>query len=231
MMKIEDARIGQKVRNQNGQDAIVVNVSNSGVVHVDFGTGCYHYVPFPASDLSLVSDPCTSCEMAPAQCKQIADLMTARDQWRRIAVRQAAELTNVQAAYEEGKAEGERAADKKIAELERSVEAWTETAARHCRNEMYWREELEKLQKEALAEYRPLSEVAKCYTPTESDKLLMSQDASRVVEYLAAHGGWADISDLQDIGLSTRNLLRALLEARDVGRIRLADWKCCIVRD
>lgn len=41
---------------------------------------------------------------------------------------------------------------KQIAELQRSVDAWTETAARHCRNESYYRDELTKLQQEARLE-------------------------------------------------------------------------------
>ncbi len=82
-MKIEECRIGQRVRNPSGQDATIVNISNSGQVHVDYGPGCYHYAPAKADDLTPVSDPCQGCEMAMTvahQREQIVKLQKSLDE-------------------------------------------------------------------------------------------------------------------------------------------------------
>lgn len=120
---------------------------------------------------------------------------------------------------------------KQIAELQRPRDAWKADAERLARNAQYWREELEKLQNEAL-ECKPLGEVAKIYIQVEPDKLLMSQAARRVVEYLAARDCPVCITDLHDdCALSSGVLLDALAEARDAGRISLVNGKYEIVRD
>lgn len=50
-----------------------------------------------------------------------------------------------------------------LAEFQESRDNWKATAQQYCCNAAYWRGELEKLQQEALAEYRPLGDVAKIY--------------------------------------------------------------------
>jgi hypothetical protein len=59
--------------------------------------------------------------------------------------------------------ESQKESREKIAELERSRDSLIKNAAMYCRNAAYWREELDKLQKEALADCKPLDEVAKIY--------------------------------------------------------------------
>jgi len=152
-MKIETVRINQNVYAPGGHVGRVVEISQNGQVHLDFGPNNFHYVPVFVGDIEPVSDPCQSCEMAPVitdQCKQIAELQKERDSWKA-------------------------------------------TAHQYCRNATYWREELEKLQKEALADLkpihpaihiedfrkRPLSEVAKCYirvSPEELERILKGRD-------------------------------------------------------
>jgi hypothetical protein len=79
---------------------------------------------------------------------------------------------------------------------------------------------------------RPLSEVAKCYIQVAPEKLLMSQEARRVVEYLDIRNGPMDLRGIfEDCDLGQGKLLDALAEASDVGKIRLVDGKYQIVRD
>jgi len=67
----------------------------------------------------------------------------------------------------------------RIAELRQSSDEWKATAQAATRNAFYWREELTKLQKEALAECKPLGEVAKIYirvSPEELERILKGRD-------------------------------------------------------
>jgi hypothetical protein len=82
-------------------------------------------------------------------------------------------------AFWEGKAEGEHAADRKLEVMEQNRDAWKATAKQNCRNAFYWREELTKLQKEALAECKPLAEAVKIYirvSPEELERILKGRD-------------------------------------------------------
>jgi hypothetical protein len=231
-MNIKDCRIGQKIRAPNGYEARIVEIQKRGRVFVDFGPGCYHYVPFQAGDLTPVSDPCQSCEMAPVitdQCKQIAELMQSRD-------------------------------------------AWKATAQQNCRNAFYWREELNKLQKEALAEgglvdpghvfgdskehihpaihiedfrKRPLAEVAKIYVMPSienqlaelakfswgPEKLPISDDAKIVCELLEGSGPMTSREIADRLYLLEMCVLENLIEAREAGVVQLVDGKYQIVRD
>ena len=214
-MEIEKCRIGQKVRNQNGQDATIVNISDSGMAHVDFGSGCYHYVPIRAECLTPVGDPCQECEMAAtinSQCQKIAELQTALD-------------------------------------------VMTLKSNSANRNARYWREELTKLQEEALAERKShincagdydtkqLSEVAKIYVTTRIDasqmlagirkvqQKLLSDDARIVCELLEGSGPMTSLQIAGRLNLLERCILESIIEARDAGRITLVDGKYQIARD
>lgn len=64
-------------------------------------------------------------------------------------------------------------------EARKRRDGWEATAQQHCRNATYWREELEKLQKEALTECQPLDEVAKIYiqiSPEVLERILKERD-------------------------------------------------------
>jgi hypothetical protein len=120
----------------------------------------------------------------------------------------------------------------KLASIDKCCEYWKAACEEARRNAAYWREELEKLQNEALAECKPLSEVAKCYMQVAPDKLLMSQEARRVVEYISAKGGSLDIDAICDgLKCCMDYLCDHLAEARDAGRISLVNGKYEIVRD
>lgn len=59
----------------------------------------------------------------------------------------------------------------KLAEVRADRDNWKATAQQYCCNAAYWRGALEKLQKEALAEYRLLSEVATIYVQVSPEEL------------------------------------------------------------
>ena len=83
-------------------------------------------------------------------------------------------------------------------------------------------------------EMKQLAEVAKCYKQVEPEKLLMSQEARRVVEFLEVArypmylGG---IRTGMESIMSGMAIMDGLIEARDLGKIRLVDGKYSIVRD
>lgn len=116
----------------------------------------------------------------------------------------------------------------------RSRDEWEATAYQSGRNAAYWREELTKLQNDALAECKPLAEVAKIYVKVSPDKLLMSQAARRIIEYLAAIdrplyiGGIME--GMKDI-MAGMAIMDGIMEARDAGKIALVNGKYEIVRD
>jgi len=201
----------------------------------------------PPGSIELVSDACESC-----QKEHRAEL----DQTRL-------------KAFWEGKAAGCKESGEEIAELQVERDAWKRNAA-------YWRDGLDKLRKEALAESdnfdmlrasgvpgwqiaehrakpahlaihiedfrkKPLSEVGKFYVTYNVDasgliaaikktkQSLLSQEARRVVEYVASHDCPVRLPVIyEDMGLIMSAVLDALAEARDAGIIELVDGKYSI---
>jgi hypothetical protein len=188
----------------------------------------------PAGSIEHV---CESCEMAAtitSQCKQIAELQTALNQKRERVSDQNAELARLSEERNELKAE----------------------IHQHCRNAVYWREELEKLQKEALAECErvPLHEVAKTTIMPQfvagnihiaatgkvmleelkkfSWKPKLSPEARYMVEYLTARDDPADLDVIfEDFGMDIGSALSGLSEARDAGIIQLSEGKYSLVKE
>lgn len=203
-MNIKDAHIGQKVMTETGRIGTVEAISRDSV-YVMFGSSVCPDRMY-ASDLTPVSDPC-------AVCQKIASMDKCCEYW---------------------KSECETA--------RRSRDSWEATALNYQRNAKYWRSELSKLQKEALAETqhfycdderKPLAEVAKCYKQVEPDKLLMSQEARRIVEYIAQCTPSSATADevFRGLPMDKNEVLDALAEARDAGRISLVNGTYEIVRD
>jgi hypothetical protein len=83
----------------------------------------------------------------------------------------------------------------------------------------------------AQGDTQALSEVAKCYKQVEPDELLLSQEARRVVEYLEASGPRTSQRMAGNLDLPTWQVLDAIIEARDAGRISLSGDEYSIVRD
>ena len=232
-MKISEIRIDGRVMTKTGRIGRVTAACDDGRVYVLFGSSDYPE-NMQASDLGPVSDPCTDCQ-------KLADSFQAGKNLG---------FAEAELVHELEKSAAPKTIElqsKKITELQKERDNWEATAQQHCRNAAYWREELEKLQKEALeckmlpiagmasviwSGKRPLSEVAKCYIQVAPEKLLMSQEARRVVEYLDIRNGPMDIRGIfEDCDLGQGKLLDALAEARDAGKIRLVDGKYEIVRD
>lgn len=211
-MDIRRCRIGQKVRTKDGYEGKIIGIWPDQV-RIESCDGVHYATP---NYIEPVSDPCQSREMAhviTSQCKQIAELQQERAQWKAF-------------------------------------------AHQGARNAAYWREELTKLQNEALAEFKPLkevaghffdeirpfgpdefkrlSEVAVCYKQVAPEKLLMSQEARRVVEYLTARSkhDWylKDILECMDF-MPGSDVMDGLIEAREAGVVQLMDGKYSIVRD
>ena len=110
--------------------------------------------------------------------------------------------------------------------LEEALEYWQNSCMSARQDADYWQ------QKYTDREMKPLAEVAKCYKQVEPEQLLMSQKARRVVEYLDQRNGPMDIRGIfEDCGLGQGELLDALAEARDAGKITLVNGKYEIVRD
>lgn len=136
---------------------------------------------------------------------------------------------------------------KQIAALQKERDNWKEDADRYCRNADYWREELTKLQKEALSDrkepvncagecrdFESLFEVAKCYKRVEPEELLLSQDAKRVVESLKSFGCpicMIDLIDYLDGIMLGSSVLDGLIEVREAGIVRLDEGKYSLVGD
>jgi hypothetical protein len=242
-MKIEECHIRQQVRVPNGYEGKIVEIHSAGIVRVDCSPRGYHYLPFAASDIEPVSDPCEGCQKL--------------------------EQTRLKAFWE-GRAAGDIVADKKIASIDESCGYWKAACEEARRNAAYWREELTKWQKEALVDSKPLcescqklvangwnvkcdchppleygfqprgaqgdtqtlSEVAKCYMQVAPEELLLSKEARRVAEYISAKGGSLDIDAICDgLKCCMDYLCDHLAEARDAGKIRLVNGKYEIVRD
>jgi len=148
-------------------------------------------------------------------------------------------------AFWEGKAAGCKESEEKISELQGERDAWK-------RNADYWRGELEKLQKEALAECnehihpaihiedfrkKPLSEVGKFYVTCnvdasgflaaieETKRSLLSQKAKAVIEYLQAVGPCEFGHMVNGLDVDGIDLAGYLAEAREAGIIELVDGK------
>ena len=178
-----------------------------------------------ASDLSPASDPCQELEAVRLK------------------------------AFWEGRAAERKDSEEKISQIVANREAWKATAKQHCRNATYWREELTKLQEEALAERKShincagdydtkqLSEVAKIYVTSRIDasqmlagirkvqQKLLSDDARTVCELLEGSGPMTSREIASRLIIREMCVLENIIEARDAGRIRLVDGKYSIVRD
>lgn len=87
---------------------------------------------------------------------------------------------------------------------------------------------------EHVRDFRPLAEIAKCYVQVEPEKLLLTQDARRVIEYLTATDTpvnlWRIVDEMGDMMTDT-SILDGLIEARGAGRVRLDEGKYSILRD
>jgi len=210
-MDIKKCQIGMKIRAPNGYEGKIVEIHKHGAVYVDFGPNMAHYCTFPASDLEpIVPDACASCEMAPvitSQCKQIADLQKSMEHEKL-------------KSFWEGRAAENTINCDAIAKLQQDLAEMTRIAA-------YWREELTKLQNEALADCdcKPLGEVAKIYVQVAPEKLLLSQNARRVVELLTIEGPSDYRSIAVTFGGDWGKTMDGIIEARDAGRIELVDGK------
>lgn len=166
-MDIKDCRIDMMVKAPNGYDAKIVEIQKSGRVFVDFSPRGYNYMPFAASELTPVSDPCADCQKLEAaklkafwegQAAAKADVGNAldvlrkdRDNWKQLAETR---CDNCQ----------------RIIELRQDRDRWWHLSESYKRNATHWREELTKMQKEAL-ECNPLGEVAKIYIQVSPDEL------------------------------------------------------------
>jgi hypothetical protein len=142
---------------------------------------------------------------------------------------------------------------KQIAELQQERAQWKAFAHQGARNAAYWREELTKLQNEALAEFKPLkevaghffdeirpfgpdefkrpSEVAKCYKQVAPEKLLMSDDAKIICELLEGSGPMTSQEIAIRLTIRETYVLESLIEAREAGVVQLVDGKYQAARD
>ena len=108
---------------------------------------------------------------------------------------------------------------------------WKTTALQYQEQAHYW------MQEWVDREMKPLAEVAKCYKQVGPEALLLSAEARRVVEYIDFTEGHTDsiymshIMDGLDRMMSETEILDAVIEARDAGKIQLIDGKYSIVRD
>ncbi len=210
-MDIKDCRIDMMVKAPNGYDAKIVEIQKSGRVFVDFSPRGYNYMPFAASELTPVSNPCTDpCR----NCQRIAELKEDRDNWKAAAE-----------AYSSLK------------------DDYRSRLAESRRNAAYWREELTKLQNDALAECKPLAEVAKIYVTVRFDAShmidgvrkvqwkLLSDDAKIICELLEGSGPLTSWQIAERLHVLEERALRYLIEAREAGRIALVNGEYEIVRD
>lgn len=226
-MKISEIRIDGRVMTKTGRIGRIITAHNNGAVHVMFGTGVAN--PMWASELEPVSDPCQSCEMAAtitSQCKQIADLQGRLDE---MTLRSNVNCLKATTEFFRGR----DLTNAQIKTTEEERDAWKATAKQNCRNAFYWREELTKLQKEALKEYATwqMSEIAKCYIRVAPEKLLMSDDAKIVCELIDGSGPMTSSQIADRMHLLERCILESITEARNAGKIQLVDGKYEIVRD
>lgn len=275
-MKIETVGINQNVYAPGGHVGRVVEISQNGQVHLDFGPNNFHYAPFFVGDLAPVSDPCQCAKgdkvraIGPSlynvgvvgKTFEVIDPdYHSADDGQVVMVTgnylikpenlvkcdPCEGCQKLAESYREGRKDEWRDNRQRIAELRRSRDEWEATAYRYCRNAAYWREELTKLQKEALAECdenhihpaihiedfrkRPLSEVAKCYIRVAPEKLLMSREARRIIEILRAWDCPASLRSLAEFVGSIPGVVDGLIEAREAGIVRLDDGKYSIVGD
>jgi hypothetical protein len=133
----------------------------------------------------------------------------------------------------------------KLSSMNESLEYWRTACASARRDAAYWREELDKLQTEAMAECKtwqnlasiyyhqqvdachkvPLGEVAKIYVQVTPEKLLLSHDACRVMTILSEGGEMSSPRIAGRLELPTWRVVDAIIELRDAGRIELLDGK------
>jgi hypothetical protein len=232
-MKIGEVQINGRAMTKTGRIGRVTAACDDGRVYVLFGSSDYPE-NMQASDLGPVSDPCTDCQ-------KLADSFQAGKNLG---------FAEAELVHELEKSAAPKTIElqsKKITELQKERDNWEATAQQHCRNAAHWREELEKLQKEALAECdenhihpaihiedfrkRPLSEVAKCYIRVAPEKLLMSDGARIICELLEGSGPMTSSQIADRLHLLERCILESITESRDVGKIRLVGGKYEIMRD
>lgn len=86
----------------------------------------------------------------------------------------------------------------------------------------------------ALEGRQPLREVAKCYIQVEPERLLLSQNARRIIEFLTAMDtpvAFYRIAEGLNGMISGTAIIDGLIEAREAGIVRLDDGKYSIVRE
>lgn len=203
-MDIKDCKIDMVVRAEDGRTGKIVSLFSDGEVRVNFAPGRDSYKLERASDLTPVSDPCTNCQ----KLEQV-----------RLKV------------FWEGQAAAKADVGNELDVLRKERDNWKADAEQYCRNATYWWEELEKLQKEALAERTELPGGGMWRAITKPDKLLMSQAARRVIEFLEASGPRTVQRIAGNLDLPTWQVLDAIIEAREAGRIRLVGEEYSVVRD
>lgn len=82
--------------------------------------------------------------------------------------------------------------------------------------------------------FRPLAEVAKCYIQVEPERLFLSQNAKRIIEFLAAMDTpitLYHIAEAMRTVMPGAAVLDGLIEAREAGIVRLDEGKYSLVRD
>jgi len=276
-MDIKDARIGQNVRTKSGHEGKIIGIWPDQV-RIETCNGIHYATPNciePVSDscfavgdtvrvarkvdapgVGWVSD----MDCAIGKCfvveKVSADGVFFEDScwwWPFAALDkiddscaacQKLERTRLKAFWE-----GKASCHEQIAGLLSSRDYWQASCGSARRDAAYWHEELEKLQKEALAEtqhfycddvvdcrilpfhLRPLSDVAKCYKQVAPEKLLMSQEARRVNHLLDTEGPNDYRSIAMTFGGDWGKTMDGIIELLDAGKIRLVNGKYEIVRD
>ncbi|MFA7164642.1 MAG: hypothetical protein WC124_02185 [Desulfoplanes sp.] len=157
-MDIKKCRIGARVRVQGEQEGTIIEIYRNGIVRVDFGPNDYHYVPFHAANVGPIDpDVCVSCQ-------QLDFVRSERDEYLRSMIKER---------------ENARVAQEKCNALQKALDEMTCKSNAANRNARYWREELTKLQTEALeCDKVPLAEVAKIYiqiSPAVLDQIVREE--------------------------------------------------------
>jgi len=129
----------------------VVSLFSDGEMRICFGPGQDSYVLIRADRVEPIApDACES--------KRLYDKIN----------RQASEITRLVGRISDMRAECEKEKE----QLRRDRDHWWRLAEGYKRNAAYWREELDKLQKEALGDTAPLSDAAKIYIQVSPERLV-----------------------------------------------------------
>ena len=195
-MDIKKCRIDMMVRTKLGKTGKIKEITRDRAV-IDLLDGSDYGAAFNC--IEPVSDPCEGCqkleqtrlkafwEGRAAEKEATENAMNVlrkdRDNYKRLSKGRGECIAVMWADLEKEKLkafqEGEKAADKKIASMDESCGYWKAACEEARRNAAYWREELEKLQKEALVDSKSLAEVAKIYiqvSPEVLDRILKGSD-------------------------------------------------------